>query len=208
MKTTAIASALTAALLSLVAPAAHANLLSNGSFESGDFSGWTVSGSAPLGFGVGTAGQSLPDGVYGPGSVMTHGGSFSAWVVTRGYFGEGLRLSQTLQLGAGSYSAGYFYASNTGPYGNAMTIYLDGAVLTTGGSDIGPSFLEQTANFTLNAGGTHTLSFYISGSGFGPGPFSADDFYLKSTSPVPEPTSAALLIAGLAGLWSVMRRVT
>ncbi|TXG84136.1 MAG: hypothetical protein E6R14_05360 [Thermomicrobiales bacterium] len=205
MKTRTFASLATATLLSLATTAAQANLLSNGGFETGDFSGWTLSGNPPLGHGVGSVGQVIPDGVYGPGAVMTHGGSFAAWAVTRGYYGEELRLSQTLQLAAGDYSAGFFYASNTGPYGNAMKIYLDGVALASGGPDIGPSFLEQTAGFSLASAGSHTLSFVISGSGFGPGPFSADDFYLTSTSPVPEPSSAALLVVGRAGLWSAGR---
>ncbi len=197
---------LCAGLLASIAFGAQANLLTNPGFETGDLSGWTVSGSVPLGYGVGTSGQATPDGALGSGSVLVHGGSFAAWAVTRNFFGDGLQLSQTLQLNAGEYSAGFFYGSNRGPYANALAIYLDGAALTSGGPYIDNGFLEQKTTFQLASSGSHTLSFLLSGSGFGPAPISADDFYLKGTAPVPEPASAALLCAGLLGVWAMRRR--
>lgn len=51
--------------------------------------------------------------------------------------------------------------------------------------------------------GSHTIEYYISGSGEARAGTSADDFYLNS---VPEPTTLALLGLGLAGIAISRRR--
>jgi hypothetical protein len=201
-------------LLSLAfAAGAHANVLSNAGFETGDFAGWTVGGWAPLGYGVGTAGQSLPAGYFGPSVLNVTSGSHAAWVTTRFIFGESLLLSQTIDFSAGTYDIGFSYGSNQGPYGNSTEIYMDDNLLingsTAGNGNIGNGFQTENVRVAVSSG-VHTVTFKVSGSGAVPVSISADDFYVSNingdTQAVPEPGVIALFGLGLTGLCLARRR--
>lgn len=193
----------------VLAHAAQANLLTNPGFETGDFTGWTVGGNVPLGYGVAKGGQRLPDNVDGAAYARAHGGTYTAWASTRGGYGEALVLSQTLELDAGTYSAGFYFQTSEGDYGNSSKIYIDGNYMSYTSSHITSSSKLASFNFSLASGGIHTIEFDISGSGSGPVSISADDFFLNDTTPVtvavPEPSMLALMVTGLLGL-GLLRR--
>lgn len=76
--------AVAAAALALAAPAARAQMVTNGDFETGSFSGWTVSGAT---------------GFTGVDALSAHGGGFGA------YFGEsspGSSISQAIATTPGA----------------------------------------------------------------------------------------------------------
>ena len=198
--------ALAISLCVVLTSSAHANLLSNPGFETGDLTGWTVGGSAPRGYGVATAGQALPAGYYGPSVQEVNSGNFAAWVSTAHSLGDMLTLTQTLTLSAGTYDVGFYYGSNQGPYGNSTGIFLDGTQIGYGISNIVNGFQLEFANFVLTTSGSHQITFDISGSGTAPVSISVDDFYLNNTNAVPEPGTLALLALGLFGFGMSRRR--
>jgi len=174
-------------LLLLAAVPAQANLIANGGFETGDFTGWTVSGAA---FNCG-------DVVSGISDIGPHSGNFSAC------FGNPTNLSfisQTVATVPGQeYEISFWYAQQPSDQvpSNLAEILVNGSVVT-GGSDVpvmGWTFAEITGTAS---GSTTQIGFGFENA---PGHFALDDV---SVDPVPEPgsgivflgTAAALLVAG------------
>ncbi len=200
----AIASLMTFA----VASTASANVLVNSGFESGDLTGWTVAGNAPLGFGVGTAGKILPSGYYGTSKIVVGSGNYAFWIMSRNLLGEFIDLSQTVDLSGGTYNIGFTYGSNQGPFGNATSIFLDGKQIASGSGNIINGLQTETAQQLISAG-THTFTFHLAGSGTVALPLSADNFYVSNINGdavVPEPGSIALLGLGLLGMGAMLRK--
>jgi hypothetical protein len=220
-----------AGMVWLCALPAKANFLDNPGFETGNFSGWTVDGSQTNSFGVGPTGQIISGtniADFGTAVVDSHSGTFAAFgAIASGQavlftppqtplvYGAGnqlLRLSQTIDLGAGIYSAGFFITIGSGhsTFGNFSQILLDGVALRFTNGSFGADFIqgngvftEDTTSFSVATGGLHTIEFDISGSGTAAAGISADDFFVNA---VPEPPTLAIFFVGLIGLGVISRR--
>ena len=176
-----------AVLLFLACGAAHAGLIVNGGFETGNFTGWTVTGA---GFNCGS-----PSGIS---NNTPHSGTYSAC------FGNPSALtfiSQALATTPGQqYAVTFWYAqqpSNQTP-SNEVRVSWDGLIV----ADVSnvPVRTWTYAGFYATASGTSTqLQF---GFENGPGWFSLDDVQVDA---VPEPGAVILCGLGL-GLLGLLRR--
>jgi hypothetical protein len=204
--------ALTFAIVSVPrhAPADPINLLANSGFESGDFSGWTVSGTS-VQFGVARDQTLIPnaDPPFPPNVQNVRSGQYAANAllsqfaepVERIILSQAIRVpaQQTLQIGfwIGSDSQSAF-GMNLGDQGTQ--IFVDGTgILRNSFTQPEPGSSPQ--DFTLISGAFHSGSrttidvvFSITGSGSSRVGASLDDFFAQ---PVPEPSSMLLVGAGV-----------
>jgi hypothetical protein len=178
-----------------LSPAANANLVTNGGFETGDFSGWLVSGDLDW-VGVGTDLTELPE----PGDV--HSGAYAA------YFGNWTSYSyitQTLATTPGqTYFLQFYVANNSGPeeWVNHFAAYWDGVSLSGGGTPALPQ--ENVAPFNYDGGtfsGYSAYLFTVTASGCSTVlQFEAENFcgwyFLDDVSVVSTPLPPALLLLG------------
>jgi hypothetical protein len=165
----------------LFAGAANANMLTNGGFETGDFTGWTVS-SGPFTF-VGSPGYlSSNEAILGTaGSVET--------------------ISQTFATTPGqSYDVSFYLANDDFANSNSFS------ALWNGTSMLAPAFnsdaFEYTKySFSAIANSTNsTLSFAFQNDN---SVFHLDDV----NATVPEPGSMWLLSSGLLGLIGIKKKL-
>ena len=200
------------ALLALFAAQAGAtNLLINGSFQSNDFTGWTIgttqSGTWGQGYPV-VAGWPLGGGLNAAKGEVGGG--------SPGDF-EGGTLSQTFATTGGAATLSFSYAAmGDGTHNNAdggdFVLVLDGTTLAQ--FDVGSITANQTISGSLSANvnlsaGTHTFEIevlrqFLSSPGNTPYQFvtSAD----VEGNGVPEPGSLVLMGSGVLGLAGVLRR--
>ena len=201
---------LVALLAVFAAQAGATNLLQNGSFQSGDFTDWTLGTTSN-----GTAGQGFPIVTQWPLN-----NAINAW---EGEVGEvnfdgtfqGATLSQTFTSGAGAATLSFLWAAN-GAGGNAdggdFRLILDGTTLAD--HDVGQINPDQLVNGSLSANvnltaGQHTFEIdilrkYITLPGDTPYQYvtGAD----VEGQGVPEPGSLILMGSGVLGLAGVLRR--
>jgi len=200
----------------------------NGSFETGDFTGWTVGGTDG-GHGVARGGTLINatltgppwDGIdssFGPTYVEVRTGSFAAYTASGDSNGDFLSLSQTLTLAAGTYVVGYFLAADSpqfsegyGKVGNAILVNGNDVLplVPSAGDYINSTYSETSGQF-MTSGGPTTIELHITGSGDGRAGISIDDAFLKPVvTSAPEPASltpCSLAIAGAAGIFGWRRR--
>lgn len=175
----------------LIAGSASAvELVTNGGFETGSFSGWTA--------------FPLPDqGAFGVDNTLPHSGVDSAF-----FGGDGsttYRISQVLSTVANtSYTVSFWLdgrftaggaASFVGSFGGSNFVSLSDA-------DGAFTFKHYTFQLTATSAST-TLSF----AGYNkPDFYTLDDVSVQGASPVPEPASYALAALGLAVLLGWAKR--
>jgi hypothetical protein len=174
------------------------NIVVNGGFETGNFSGWTQNGS----FNIVTGG---PDhtgnyiGGYGP-----HSGDYYAALGTIGSLGT---LSQTLTTVPGqTYTLSYFMASDGGTP-SEFRVEWNGNTLIDQTNVAQQGYTSYSFQMTA-PGATSTLTFLERND---PGYISLDDVTVGTAlvSKTPEPSSVVLLglgVVGLAGYVRVLRR--
>lgn len=199
MKNAALGITLATALLG--ASAAHAAVVTNGSFESG-LSGWTTSGSGTtpgIGITVLTTGGSNTTG-YGD-NVPNYDGTHAAFFVD-----DNARetLSQSISLvGGQKYTLSFgLFATSSGAnnqFGFSLADLVGGATLSTLSNTDVPVGVWTGYSYAFTALATQN---YLLSFDFGSGPAPAKDVLLDAVSvtAVPEPATWAMMMLGFLGL--------
>lgn len=210
--TSAVLSAIFATFF--VASTASANLITNGDFETGDFSGWTVFATAG-----GTTGVSDVVSFDTTGSGASLAAHFQVGRVPTSIGpAEGGGILQNITLAtAGLVTIGLDIASdNNGPNNNAaggiFTLLFNNIVLDSFDFDfISSGVTQRTAlnGVVAAAAGVHEIRIEMT-RGFGRSDTTPEQYIdnvvaTSATSQIPEPSTLAILGFGLAGL-ALMRR--
>ena len=187
MKNTVFAAAVAAA--ALIAGGSHAagNLLINGSFETGDFTGWSTSNLNNTG--VTTSGF---DG-WPP-----EDGNYFAYL---GNVGSDGLISQSFSDTAGQALTVSFYQGSDGATPNDFSAYFDGALLTSqvDAPDQRPNYTLYT--FAVTGTGSDTL---LVAERNDPAYDALDN--VSVTAAVPEPAAWAMMLVGFGVAGAAVRR--
>ncbi len=173
------------ALTLAISPVQAAELVDNGGFETGDFSGWTQGGNGAF------------TGVACNGSFTPASGSCVAYF---GPVGSTGLLSQTFATTAGaSYIFSYALAAGGGAT-NSFTASFNGNVLDSFSNTAG--FGTTVRSFLVTAtGATSTISFALRHD---PSYYTLDNVSVAAA--VPEPATWAMMIIGFGVIGGAVRR--
>jgi len=169
---------------------ARANLVTNGDFETGTFSGWTQ---------FGDAGN---DGVCN--NVCPHTGTFGA---SFGAIGSDSGITQDiLTIPGAHYTVSFFWRNRDFGEGfapNDFSISFGGTTLTSG-TDIAPFPFTLFSADVIAAGTTSTLSFAFRND---PSFFGLDDVSVEAAvATTPLPAALPLMAGGLGFIGLIARR--
>lgn len=185
----AISATLALSLVAAASPAA-AQVVTNGGFETGDLSGWTVTGNDAT---------AAPTGSYG---YVPHSGSYFAGLGDTS--GQG-SLSQVLTTAAGqSYTLSYYLASK-GDQATSFSAMWDGQILA--GSELtnpNSNSAYVLYSFVVTGTGSDTLSFHETDV---PSWMALDDISVTANvGAVPEPATWAMMLLGFGAIGFAARR--
>jgi len=191
-KTLLVVVALALVAFTISAPATFAqNLLTNGSFETGDFTGWTTGGNFEF-----------SQVVSGPYYVYT-GAEDGNYYATFGPVSSPGTLSQSFSDQAGAQYTFSFWLAANGDSPSSFSASWDGTQLVSL-TDPNTGAQWQQYTFTTTGTGHDTITFAIQDD---PAYIALDNVSVTQQSgTVPEPSSILLLASGVLGLGSMARR--
>jgi hypothetical protein len=185
MRTVALGAAFAFALM--WSPASHAELVTNGGFETGDFTGWAQSGNTGF-MDVDTDTLDAHSGTYGA--------SFGP-VGSLGY------ISQTLATTAGGHYELSFWLDNQSGPTNAFEVSWNGTVLHS----LTDSDRFDFTRFSFAVDAVDSSSVLQFGFQQNPSYWGLDDVSVVASSrAVPEPATLAVLGTGVLGFGLLRRR--
>jgi hypothetical protein len=170
-------------------PASAASYLQNGSFETGDFSGWTTGGNFQL-----------SQVVTGPFYVYP-GAQQGDYYATFGPVGTPGTISQTFSDTPGEqlHISGWLFAAAEDP--SHFTLFFNGTPLSDETNpDTGGSW--SLGQFLVTATGTDTITLAFQDD---PGYIAIDNLAVASATPTPLPAALPMFIGG-AGLIGLLAR--
>lgn len=162
-----------------------ANIVTNGGFETGDFSGWSLSGNTGFTF-VDTNGA--------------YSGNYSAWF---GPVGSDGYLTQVLNTNAGVPYTLSFWLENLGGTPNEFSVSWNGSVLTNMVDAGGFGFTEFTFSNLIGTG-SDTLQFAIRDD---PNYYVLDSISVDAGAATPEPATLGLIGVALAGIGLLRKKI-
>ncbi len=167
------------------------NLVTNCGFEAGDFTGWTEGGN-------------FEDNEVVSGAFYVYSGANSgSYYAVLGPVGADGTLSQTLSTTNGEDYTFSFYLASVGDDPSNFSALWDGTpVLSLTDPNTGTGFTEES--FSVTGTGSDTIQFDFRDD---PAYIALDDVVVvATTSPVPEPGTVGMLIAGLGAVIVARRR--
>jgi hypothetical protein len=198
------------------------NLVTNGSFETGDLTGWTVTGGGTYPVSViitngvtGSAfGEAIPSDPLTVGSPDA-GGNYAAYFVDDSAHQT---LSQSVFLTPGNYEVGFDIYDPQNGYNNPNDASFSGAIAGITLADITvhstavDTWLHFSGDATVLSPGDYSVAFNFVPDGPPAADVIVDRVYIDTTDVpgtpigVPEPVTLSIFGAGLAGVAALRRR--
>jgi hypothetical protein len=171
-------------LLSVIAVTAHANLIQNGGFEEGDFTGWTHSGN-------------LDHTEVRP--AYKHDGNFGAML---GPINPDGILSQAVATSIGQKYALSYWLFSDGKTASHFSTTVGGRVFFDQSDIPFQPYTEYTFDFIASSTSTMLQFGFFHTRGF----LGLDDISVVAVKAIPEPETTGLLALGLMGIVLTRRR--
>lgn len=177
----------------VLAYADNNNLATNGSFETGDFSGWNLTGDTTF--------TGVCDASTCPGGFAPYDGNFAGYF---GPVGDTASISQMIPTTPGdTYSLSFYLANPQGGTPNYFAVTFGNSTFSF--TNFGVAFSWQQFTMTTVATGTETpLQFTFQND---PGYWFLDNVQVQQgAGTVPEPSTFAMFGTGALGLAGLIRR--